>query len=376
MTASVRLGRIAGIPVGVHWSLFVVAGLLTASLASGLSAESDFGASLLIAALGALLFFGSVLAHEVSHAVVARRHGVEVEDITLWVLGGVARLRSDASTPRAHLEIAVVGPVVSFLAGIVFLGIGLAVSLTGADTLAAVLLWLALVNGVLAVFNLLPGAPLDGGRVLAAALWMRHGDRARAELTAARAGRFVGSALIALGLANLLFGWGFGTIWTALVGWFVVNASLAEEQAARARSMVSHLSVRDLMDRHPAVVPEWVTVDEVLRAGLPYGADVALLQDHPDGNITGVVTLEALRAVKPGDRASIRLHEAGTGKADIVTAAPSDPAGPLFAAMLRSPVVVLEDGRVAGVVSVSNIVRSLHDHSARGAASSGGVPVP
>jgi Zn-dependent protease len=237
MRTSSHLGRFFGIPVGLSWSVLVIAGLLTLSLSTSLLPRSAPGATaaayFLAATVAAVLFFGSLLAHELAHAVVARRHGLRVEGITLWLLGGVARLGSEARSAGAELRIAAVGPATS-----VVLAAGFAVAAFAADALllpalvVAVAGWLALINALLGGFNLLPAAPLDGGRILAGALWAGHGDPYRARETAARAGRFVGVGLIGFGVLGFLTPIPFGGLWTALVGWFIVSTAAAEERHA------------------------------------------------------------------------------------------------------------------------------------------------
>lgn len=238
MRTSVRLGRLAGIPVGLNWTLVVIAGLLTVTLANGvlpfLATGQPAAAYWLAGAAGAALFLGSIVAHELGHAVVAQRHGVPVHEITLWLLGGVAKLGREPATPRAELRIALAGPAVSVAIGAAGLATAAAFAAAGAPALLVGLLgWLGLVNLVLAAFNLLPASPLDGGRVLRGLLWRRHGDRVRATLTASRAGRFLGTAMIVSGLANTFLGVGYGTLWTVLLGWFLVSAAAAEERMAR-----------------------------------------------------------------------------------------------------------------------------------------------
>jgi Zn-dependent protease len=234
MRDSIRLGRVLGIPVGIHWSLLVAGGLLTLNLTAGLGRGA---ASLLVAGLAAALLFASVLAHELGHAVVARRNGTETEGITLWLLGGVARLRGRIRSAGAQLRIALAGPLVSLGLAAAFAAAFLAGSVLGVPALVRTALgWLAIVNVVTAVFNLLPAAPLDGGRVLAAALWARHGDEPRAMLSAAKAGRIVGWGLIGLGAAGVLGVLPVGGLWLALLGWFILSAAAAEARAAIPRT--------------------------------------------------------------------------------------------------------------------------------------------
>lgn len=195
MRHSISLGRILGIPVGLHWSLLVVGALLTAGLTERFVASGTPTSGAVLVALGAAaVFFASVLTHELAHSVVAPRHGTPVEGITLWLLGGVARLGGSARTAPAELRIALAGPASSLALAALFGTTAYALAELGVapGPVGSALAWLATINAVLAVFNLLPGAPLDGGRVLTAALWRRHGDRLRAEITAARVGGALG----------------------------------------------------------------------------------------------------------------------------------------------------------------------------------------
>ena len=304
MGATFRIGRVAGIPIGVHWSLVVIAALLTTSLAGSLlpsvvpNARGSYWAA---AVLAAALFFASILAHELSHAIVARHFGQRVEDITLWILGGVSRLGSESPSPRAEALVALAGPGMSLLLGALFFGGGHL--LHGAEPnslLAVVFIWLGAVNLILAAFNLLPGAPLDGGRVVSAYLWHRHGDRRRAQIGAARSGRVVGSALIALGLLNLVTGIGVGTLWTALVGFFIVQASHAEERMAATARALEGVRVRDVMTPAPPEIPEWLTAGEVRNTIAPPPAPHHLMVLRSfDGSVHAVVPVDAIRHLPP-----------------------------------------------------------------------------
>jgi len=199
MTDTVRIGRIAGVKVGLHWSLLLVGGLLVEQLAgrrfrAHAPGYSD-AAYLVAAAVTAIAFFGCVLAHELGHAVVARRQGIGVDGITLWFLGGVTRLVSEPATPMAELAVAGVGPLTSFALGLAATGAGIVARGGGISPLLAdALTWLGVINLVIAVFNALPGAPLDGGCVLHAFVWNRHGDEGRATRVASRAGEILGTS--------------------------------------------------------------------------------------------------------------------------------------------------------------------------------------
>ena len=198
MKQTMPLGRVAGIRIGAHWSVLVmvvlIAWLLGAQVLPGLVPHEPAVAYWAVAVPGAVTFIAALLAHELAHSLVARRYGVPVTSITLWALGGVSELGGEPPHARADLLIAAAGQATSLAAGLVFGGIAAVVRAGDGPVIAvAALGWLAVMNVFLAVFNLLPGAPLDGGRILRAALWMRHGDRARATQTAATAGRVLGA---------------------------------------------------------------------------------------------------------------------------------------------------------------------------------------
>ena len=256
MKQSVRLGRVAGIPVGAHWSvaviLVIIAELLAVTVLPGAFPHQSAGLYWVVAGAAAVVFLASLLAHELAHALVARRNGVGVRSITLWMLGGMAELDGDPPSAGADLRIALAGPAASLAAGVVLFGAGVAIGAAGGPGVAvAAATWLAVMNGILAVFNLLPGAPLDGGRVLRAVLWRHYGDRGRAERGAARAGRVLGAVMIGLGIGELLALRSLGGLWLMLIGWFLITAAAAEEKAAAAKTALAGRAGRRCHDSGP-----------------------------------------------------------------------------------------------------------------------------
>jgi Zn-dependent protease len=237
---TIRLGTIAGVRVGLNWSLPVLAVVLVAGLArSSLPSNAPgYGgwAYGVVGSLAALAFLAAILAHELGHAVVARRQGLAVDGITLWALGGVTRIEGDAASPAGEVRISGIGPLVSLVLGLGLGGLGLVLgAVDWSPLVAAAFGWLGAINLLLAVFNVLPGAPLDGGRLLHAALWRLHGDRLRATETASRVGWVLGLAMVALGVVGLAFS-GVGGLWLAVVGWFLMTGSRAERREARDRA--------------------------------------------------------------------------------------------------------------------------------------------
>jgi len=347
MRPTIRFGRIAGIEVGAHWSLLVVGTLLVTVLADTFGdLQPDAGGSYWAAAILAVaLFFGSVLAHELAHSLVAIRRGQRVQGITLWLFGGVARLKDEARDARSELLVALAGPATSLALGGAFIGLAFALDavLDDGSLLPTVAAYLGVINIVLAVFNLLPGAPLDGGRVLSAVMWMWRKDRRRGQIIAARAGRVVGYGLIALGVFAFFVDEDSSNLWTVLIGWFVVGASRTEEQQARLQIALDGRVVDDVMSPRPPAVHEWATAAEL--PGL-LGGDVPHHVVLTDFGGTPRALLE--RALLRGVASDTRLRDRAIPIAQLAAV----PRGtPLRAAIARGiPVVVLDDGAVVGVV--------------------------
>lgn len=251
MHDEIPLGRIAGFSVKVHWSVLVILWLFTWSLATTLPGTVKGYAPVaywLAGAGGAAVLLASLLAHELAHAIVARRCGVPVENVTLWLFGGVTTLGGEAKTPRAAFRIAFAGPATSLALSATFGTLAVALTVIRTPSIAiSVAWWLAGVNLLLGLFNLLPGAPLDGGRLVRAYLWRRHGDIVRAGIGAARAGRVVALVLIALGLAEFVAGGLVGGVWLAFIGWFIFAAAREEETRISTRQLFAGVTVADAM---------------------------------------------------------------------------------------------------------------------------------
>jgi Zn-dependent protease len=379
--------RIAGFRIVVRWTVLVVVALITWSLASQLLPADFPGRSQATywaaAALTAALFFASLLAHELTHAVLARRvAGVEVEDITFWLFGGVSRMRGELPSPRTQFLVAAGGPAVSLLLGGAFWVAAMALSAVGAGgLLAGSALWLATMNLALAVFNLIPGAPLDGGRILHALLWRFQGDRARAARAAARAGQGIGMALVGFGLVELLFVPGniTGGLWSALIGWFLVSAARAEAQLASLQLRLGERRVRDLMTPDTLVAPGWYTVEAFLDGFARQYPRVAYPVRDFDGRLVGVVALPALREVPPQQRVMLRVRDLAIPLSRLVVAHPDEPAVDLAMRLLgagQRSALVLEGEEVVGLVHPSSLTHPPAPAlpTATGVAAGGGGP--
>ncbi len=236
MRPTVRLGKVSGIDIGLHWTIGLIAFLLVTTLTGSVLPASAPGyaqAGYLLAAFAtAVMFLGSIVAHELGHSIVAQRNNVNVLGITLFGLGGVAALERDPDDAGAAARIAAAGPAVSVAVGAISLALSYAFGVLGAPALVtASLTWLGFINLALAVFNMIPALPLDGGRVLQAALWKRGGQRLPATVTAAKWGGRIGWVIVALGLIQ--FATTGSGLWTAFIGWFVATTAKAEGTRAR-----------------------------------------------------------------------------------------------------------------------------------------------
>ncbi|MFI7023746.1 site-2 protease family protein [Micromonospora sp. NPDC049900] len=372
MRASFRLGRIVGVPVGVNWSVLVIFALIWWGLSANLFPVSypdrSVVAYVLAGLAAAIVFFLGLLAHEVSHAVVAKRNGLGVGGITLWLFGGVAELRGEARTPGAELRIAGVGPLVSLIIGAFFGVLAMLLSVAGVHGLwLGVMAWLGGINLLLAVFNILPAAPLDGGRLLRAAVWKATGDRTRATVVAARAGWVLGLALIGFGLFRFLTGAGVGGLWLALIGWFLIGAASLEERQARVGSALRGIRVADVMTPQPQTASGEMTVADFVDNYLFAYRHTALPLTE-DGRPVGLVTLDRVRGVPSDERDGTTLESVACRSDELVLASPDEQLTDLLPRLndcADGRALVVADGRLVGIVSPSDISRAVQRGSMR-----------
>ncbi|MFI7279055.1 site-2 protease family protein [Micromonospora chersina] len=372
MRASFRLGRIAGVPVGVNWSVLVIFLLIAWALSAsqfpraypGHSAVAYVAAGL----AAAVVFFLGLLAHEVAHAVVAKRNGIDVEGITLWLFGGVSELKGEARDPGAELRIAGVGPLVSLIIGVFFGAIAALLALAGAHgLLLGALSWLAGINVLLAIFNVLPAAPLDGGRLLRAAVWKATGDRTKASVVAARAGWVLGALLIGLGLWQFLAGSGVGGLWLALIGWFLIGAAGMEERQARMGSALRGIRVAEVMTPQPQTASGEMTVADFVDHYL-FAYRHSALPLTEEGRPVGLVTLDRVRGIPADRRASTTLAEVACRADELVLAKPDEQLTDLLPRLSQCAdgrALVVTDQRLVGIVSPSDISRAVQRGSMR-----------
>ena len=292
MNASVKLGRIWGIPIGLHWSLLLVFALLTSSLAAGYFPDQYPGlsepATWLLAVVTSVLFFGSILLHELGHAWVALRNKIPVEGITLFIFGGVAQIGKQSPTAGVEFRIAVGGPLVSLALTIVFGALWLLVR--DVDALAAPAAWLGRINLMLLLFNLIPGYPLDGGRILRAAVWHFAGDERRGLRVALLGGQIVAFGFMGLGALLILDGNFADGVWLIFIGWFLQNATVSEQAASTVQGQLGRATVAQAMGMvEEPQVPSRLKLrqlveDHVLTSG--QGSFLVVDGDQPRGVVT------------------------------------------------------------------------------------------
>jgi Zn-dependent protease len=348
------------VEIVLHPSWFVLAGLIAFLLGQGFSTgtPSFSGArGVLLGLMGAVLFFASVLAHELAHAVVAQRKGIPVHRITLFLLGGAAQITREPDTAGDEVKIALAGPALSVALGALLLGLGLLADQVGALAGAALFGTLGAINLLLAVFNMLPGFPMDGGRVLRAAVWARTHDLARATRVAATAGRVIAIAMIGAGVTIVfLGGLPLNGIWLILIGFFLHQSAHAAYRHAPAGGLAAHvgMTVGQVMTPQPEWVPTGLRLDQAVHQRLAALPDRAFPVVGPSGRIEGVLTLEGLEAIPRERWAFLTAGEVMVPMALEMVANAAEPYEWVAARVGANPAgrfVVLDGGRLVGVLS-------------------------
>jgi Zn-dependent protease/CBS domain-containing protein len=357
-----RIGRIFGIPIHLHATWFIVFLLVALTLDATIAAEAPATGPIprwIAAVSTALLFFGSILVHELGHSLLALRHRVPVRSITLFFFGGVAAIESDAPTPRAELEIAIAGPTTSALLALGFFALSRGFAPGGADAL--MFGWLARINLSVAVFNLLPGLPLDGGRVLRAWLWARHGDVTRATQASARVGQLLAYGLIALGAAAALSGGSaMGGLWLAFIGWFLLTASAASLRQAEVDASLAGLRARDLMSQDVAWLEASGSVGSFARELVMRGRRWALV--GAPGAERGIVTISDVKRVMAEDWDRTPVGGIATPMERVATARAETPVRELLELMggrQVNQIPIVEGARVIGAVTREAVLQAI-----------------
>ena len=367
MTKSFRIGRIFGIDIELDYTWFIVFFLVAVLLSTDLFADRlpglPLGVRWLVATFTTVLFFSSVLLHELAHSLVAKRLGLGISGITLFIFGGVSKMMDEPKSAGAEFKIAIAGPLMSGVLAMFFLFLAFVLRpFPGGQVLGTVFSWLGLMNGMLAVFNLLPGFPLDGGRVLRAGLWQGLADLTEATRIAATFGQVLGILMIVGGIFSFLLTMNAGWLWIALIGWFLTQMAQASYQQVVLRQALSGVPVVGAMTREVQSVPAGTTLEQVVD-------DYVMRYNHPafpvvgNGQLLGLLCLADIRGVRRQQWASVTAREVVPPVSEANTIGPHTDAWNALARMTTENcgrLLVVEAGELLGIISRTDIMRLMH----------------
>lgn len=372
MHSQIKLGRIGGIEIGLHYSWFLIAILIVFSLAAhfhsvraGWSNNAIWG----IAVVTAVLFFVALLVHELAHSLLAKSRGLKVRAITLFALGGVSQIESEAPDAKSEFWIAIVGPITSFVIGILCLWgarlSGWAPRTEALTPTIAVLLWLGYINIALAVFNMLPGYPLDGGRVLRAVLWWIMGSAERATHWASRVGQAVAFLLILYGLYRFFVGANFGGLWLAFIGWFLMDAARSSYVQFGLMAGLRGHRVGELMERNCPMVPGYLSVRDFVDEYLLHSSSRCFLVTQ-NSHVVGLITPHETRSASREDWAQTSVQSVMLPLSQLQAVPPEMPAVKAVELMTREnldQLSVVSDGKLQGIFSRGQLLRFVQVYS-------------
>ncbi len=358
MRSQIRLGKIFGIEIGLHYSWFLIALLIGTSLFAQFhtkNPEWGDGVILAMSIVTGLLFFVSLLVHELAHSLFASSHGLPVKEITLFALGGVSQIEKEPASARTEFWMAFAGPLTSAVIGLVCVG---AARLVSNAPLNAMISWLGYINLALAVFNMVPGYPLDGGRILRAILWWKTGDAERSTRMAAKTGQFVGGLFIVWGILQFAGGAGFGGLWISFIGWFLLQAAGESSQRIGLEHALAGATAGDLMtDECPALdgnlnIQHFVD-EELLRTGK------RCFVVTQNGAVAGLVTPHEVKAIDRARWPYTTLVDIMRPLDELHTVPPDTPLKNVLEIMGRedlNQLPVMSNGRLAGVLSRAHVL--------------------
>ena len=367
MTGGIRIGKLFGFELRLDVSWFIVFFLVIWTFAEQVFPQRHPGLStqtyILMALAGAILFFASVLLHEIAHSAVARALGIEVEGITLFIFGGMARIRSEATRPRDEFLITVVGPLSSAAIGLALLAFarvggarGLPVSVTGVAG------YLALLNFVLAGFNLIPGFPLDGGRLFRSVVWQLTGDLRKATRWATLTGRIFGFLLVGLGLLQIFGGHLVGGIWFIFIGWFLAQAAESSYRQLILRRILEGVQARDAMTRNPETVHASLTLDELVSEYFLTRTYSAFPVEDEYGGLLGLITLSQVKSIDRDQWPVTRVRDVMMKLGEAPTVRPEDSLALALSEMERlglGRVLVIDRAVLLGVITRADVAKWL-----------------
>ncbi len=364
-----KFGRIFGIDIRIHWSWLAIFFLLLWWLAEGFYDNDDWypqwtaAERWLASGITTVLFFVSILLHELSHSLVARRLGLPVHSITLFIFGGVSSLTEEPQTASVEFKMAIVGPLMSFALGIIAGVIYYAFHLNGLGTAVpgAIALYLWFINIAVGIFNMLPGYPLDGGRVLRASLWARTGSMLRATRWASRVGTIIAFGLMALGVISALAGNVLGGVWFVVIGWFLRNTSEQAYQQLLYRNTLEGAKVSDIVDRSFEGAPPDIPLSELVNEYI-LGRGQRCVPVVVENNLLGLITMGDLRRFPPDEWATTSAFRVMTPREQLYTVASDDElmsALELMAANDVHQLPVIDGFDFSGFVTRADVIRRI-----------------
>lgn len=377
MRSNIKLGHIAGIEIGLHFSWFIIAFLIAISLEAHFHAVRPSWSNAVVwgVAIGtSVLFFITLLLHELAHSLVAKSRGLKVRAITLFALGGVSQIETEASDASSEFWIAIVGPLTSLVIGLVLLGIvrgwgwGVSPGREPITPIAAVLLWLGYINILLAVFNMIPGFPLDGGRVFRAIVWWITKKPEKSTRIAARAGEVVALLFIVYGLFRFFVGANFGGLWLAFIGWFLLEASRSSYAQVGIMSGLRDHRVSELMENNCTQVEGYLSLRDFVDHYLLHSPSRCFVVSH-DNHVAGIVTPSEVRRVSRENWDQTSVQSVMRPLGSLRTVPPDMPAIQAVELMSRenlNQLAVVSDGKLLGIFSRGQILRFLQLHSGMG----------
>lgn len=359
--SGIPIGKLFGIPLMLHYSWFFIFALVTFILTTdyfpAVYPDWSLATSIIASLATSLLFFSSVLAHEMMHSIVAKASGIPVKSITLFIFGGVAQISKEPGDPKTELKIAIAGPLTSIVLGIIFIGIWYVMP-ARFEELTAITFWLGWINLVLAIFNLLPGFPLDGGRVLRAIIWWRSGNLQRATKWTSIIGRGLGYTFILAGVVLLFYGLWFNGIWLAFIGWFLTMAASRSYKQSNMQHLLQKHTVREIMEHGCPTVPPDISIDTLVKDYiLPSGN--RCLAVSAGSHIQGIINPRNIRALS-------RRQWAGKTVADVMIpldkiewVKPDDDLASIASILTERNIVqlpVMENGNLIGMIGRNNLL--------------------
>jgi Zn-dependent protease/CBS domain-containing protein len=369
LRSGIPIGRIFGIVIKLHYSWFIIFALVTWALAASYFPTTypnwSLATKIMAGILTSFLFFGSVLLHELMHSVVAQREGIHIEAITLFILGGVSQITGEPKTAKDEFRMAIAGPASSLVLGGVFWGIWLALRGSNVGSVqfaAAITYWLGYINLALGVFNLIPGFPLDGGRVLRSLLWWRGRKLQSATRIASSIGRGVGFLFILGGIFLVFTGNWFNGIWLALIGWFLDSAAAGSYRQLILQDMLNGHIASDVMSRDCQIIPPDITIEQLVNENIfPRGRRCFPVVSHE--RVQGLITLRDIKTI-PRDQWSTRLvGQVMTPLERLKYVKPDEDLNTVLQTMAQNDinqVPVMQDSNIVGIVARDNIINFIN----------------